>query len=291
MHQYLRAIGFSDVTKQDMETLVKDTWDHFEYHEIVNEGESMNFAEVSKPFAEQMGIAIRGEYTSEDEFEWEYYYPYFKGEGITSTEEVTVERHADGDAYSGVCDDVKIGVTLIFYLQNIAEYLNHIGDHSLNRSYTVTLSGLSNSGKILLPISKNESQIKNDREASINRNKLIAAARNGDEDAIGSLTLEDMDMYSMISRRIMYEDVLSIVDTYFMPYGVECDQYSIMGEILNYQLVENSITKEEIYILTLDCNELTFDICINKDDLVGEPESGRRFRGTIWLQGSINYEE
>ena len=98
-------------------------------------------------------------------------------------------------------------------------------------------------------------------------------------------------MYSMISRRIMYEDVLSIVDTYFMPYGVECDQYSIMGEILNYQLVENSITKEEIYILTLDCNELTFDICINKEDLVGEPERGRRFRGTIWLQGRINYED
>ena len=124
-----------------------------------------------------------------------------------------------------------------------------------------------------------------------NRNKLIAAARNGDEDAIESLTLEDMDMYSMISRRIMYEDVLSIVDTYFMPYGVECDQYSIMGEILNYQLVENSITNEEIYILTLDCNELTFDICINKEDLVGEPERGRRFRGTIWLQGRINYED
>lgn len=289
MHQYLRAIGFSDVNKEDMEKLIKDTWDHYEYHQMMNYGRERNFAEVSKTFAEQMGLSIRGEYTSQDEFEWEYYYPFFHGNGITSEEDVTVEKHASGESFSGVCDDVKIGVTLIFYLQNIVEYMNHAAENDFQPKPTLTLSGLSISGKILLPISKNETQVKNDREASLNRNKLIAAARNGDEDAIESLTLEDMDMYSMISRRILYEDVLTIVDTYFMPYGVECDQYSIMGEILNFQLVENSITKEEIYIMTLDCNELVFDVCINREDLVGEPAVGRRFRGVIWLQGHLNF--
>ena len=59
--------------------------------------------------------------------------------------------------------------------------------------------------------------------------------RDGDEDAIENLTLEDMDTYSMLSRRIAYEDVLSIVDTCFMPYGVESDQYSVIGEILDYK--------------------------------------------------------
>ena len=49
---------------------------------------------------------------------------------------------------------------------------------------------------------------------------------------------------------IQKEDVFSLVDTYFMPYGVECDQYSVLGEILNCNLVENEITKEEIYKLT-----------------------------------------
>ena len=44
-----------------------------------------------------------------------------------------------------------------------------------------------------------------------------------------SLTMEDIDMYTMISRRIQHEDVYSIVDTYLMPYGIECDQYSLMG--------------------------------------------------------------
>ncbi len=42
------------------------------------------------------------------------------------------------------------------------------------------------------------------------RNQLIEAARRGDEDAIESLTLEDMDTYTTISRRIQKEDVFSL---------------------------------------------------------------------------------
>ena len=124
---------------------------------------------------------------------------------------------------------------------------------------------------------------------NMNRDRMIAAARDGDQDAIESLTLEDIDMYAAISRRSKKEDVLTIVESYFMPYGIACDQYSIMGNILNVQLVQNSLTEEFIYILTLECNELTFDICINKLDLLGEPLPGRRFRGTVWIQGMVDF--
>ena len=71
---------------------------------------------------------------------------------------------------------------------------------------------------------------------------MIAAARNGDEEAMENLTMEEMDTYSMISNRIVHEDILSIVDSYFMPYGIQCDQYSILGEIIEYHTVQNNIT-------------------------------------------------
>ena len=116
---------------------------------------------------------------------------------------------------------------------------------------------------------------------------LIAAARDGDEDAIESLTLEDIDMYSMLSKRIVNEDVLSIVDSYFMPYGIESDQYSVLGEILNYYYTENTITGQKICVITVDTNDLVYDICINEKDLMGVPLVGRRFKGTIWLQGYV----
>ena len=119
----------------------------------------------------------------------------------------------------------------------------------------------------------------------------MAQAREGNEEAIETLTLEDMDIYNSVCKKIRNEDVLSLVDTYFMPFGVECDQYSILAEIKECTLIKNKETDEEIYVMTLNCNELTFDMCINKIDLYGEPKVGRRFKGTIWMQGTINFPD
>ena len=119
--------------------------------------------------------------------------------------------------------------------------------------------------------------------------QMIAAARNGDEEAMENLTMEEMDTYSMISNRIVHEDILSIVDSYFMPYGIQCDQYSILGEIIEYHTVQNNITDEELVQMTVECNNIRFDICINRVDLLGDPAVGRRFKGTIWLQGQLHF--
>ena len=143
----------------------------------------------------------------------------------------------------------------------------------------------------MMPIQKTEWQKKKIQKDTVTRNRLIQAARGGDEEAIESLTLEDMDTYTTISRRIQKMDVFSLVDTYFMPYGVECDQYSILGEILECNSVKNSMTGEEVFIMQVCCNDLNFQVCINKKDLMGEPAVGRRFKGSIWLQGYINYPD
>ena len=153
----------------------------------------------------------------------------------------------------------------------------------------MTLSALSVSGTVMLPIKKDKEQLQRVKQESATRSSLMAAARKGDEDAIETLTLEDMDMYTAISKRIHKEDVFSLVDTYFMPYGVECDHYSVLGEIMEMNLVTNKVTGEKIYILKICTNELTFDLSINIIDLYGEPQVGRRFKGVIWLQGNINF--
>ena len=118
---------------------------------------------------------------------------------------------------------------------------------------------------------------------------LMNAAKNGDQEAMESLTLEDIDTYSRVSQRLIYEDVFSIVDTYFMPCGIECDRYSILGEILELYTIQNEDSGEELYVMRLDVNELQFDICVPVKDVLGEPEEGRRFKGDIWLQGRLNF--
>ncbi len=291
MHKFMRAIGFSQLNeRQEQQRLITDIILNSTNRSYTSNGEETILAEFCEDFATNIGIAVCGEFDSEDKFTYDYFYPYLRGTGITSYEDVSVERHAEKESYAGICDDIKVGVSLIFYLQNIVPYVKAQNMNMLPiRGTSLTLSGLSVSGSILLPISKNENEKRKIEKLSKNRNQLIAAARKGDEEAIENLTLEDMDTYTVISKKILTEDVFTLVDTYFMPYGVECDQYSIMGEITEYYLEKNKLTNEEIYVLKLNCNDLEFDICINKADLYGEPEVGRRFKGIIWLQGYINY--
>lgn len=295
MHKYLRAIGFSGLqNRKEVQKLVLDciqTASERNYVSSSNE-EEVTFVEFCKEFAQNMGIAVRGEFDEENNFIYNYYFPYLRGVNTSSEEDVSIERHAEKESYAGICDDLRVGVSLIFYFQNVIPYLKYKGRNQIPvRGTTLTLSGLSCQGTIMMPIIKNEKEKSRVKQVSQNRSHLIEAARQGDEDAIESLTLEDMDTYTTISRKIQKEDVFSLVDTYFMPYGVECDQYSILGEIEECRQVQNQITGEKIYLMTINCNEMVFDICINQADLLGEPESGRRFKGVVWMQGYINFPE
>lgn len=292
MHRYLRAIGFSNIQKrEEYEELVRFTSECYQTEESAVTSEGEDFSERRKAFAEQMGLMVRGVYDEKEQFHAEYCIPYFTGKAERFYEDMVIERHAEKESYAGVCDDMNLGVSLIFYLQNVTEYLNRKRYGRMDSvTASVILSGLSVEGKVLMPVYQ-KMPVVSEIKASQERSRMIQAARDGDEDAIENLTLEDMDMYSMISRRITDEDVFSIVTTHFMPCGVECDHYNIMGEILDVNQLENNKTHEKIYSLTVEVNEIIMDICINQKDLLGEPKAGRRFRGIIWLQGLVHFEE
>jgi len=294
LHRYLRAVGFSELKNRsqvnDLLAYIIRSADEKRYTSI-NDTDVM-FAEYSKEFAENIGLVVRGEYNEDNQFIFDYYFPYIRGIQISSYEDISIERHAEKESYAGVCDDIKVGVTLIFYLQNIISYLKIKNAGRLPiKGTSLVLSGLSVDGRILLPIKKNEQDLKKIKQSKVNRSRLLTAAKHGDEQAMESLTLEDLDTYSSISRKILTQDVYTLVDTYFMPYGVECDQYSILGEIVDFEYVTNRMTKEKLCQMTVNCNDLIFDVCINVADLVGEPEIGRRFKGVIWMQGMINFPD
>ncbi|MCI8491340.1 MAG: DUF3881 family protein [Lachnospiraceae bacterium] len=289
MHSYLKAIGFEQMSHAKLMEILNQVVDQPNYMNIAKDSQGDEFVEFSKDFGKSVGITVCGSYMEDGSFEMEYYFPYFRGTGVTSKEHIEIEKHSDKESYAAVCDDIKLGVTLIFFLQNVAEYLKQKSAWKKNvvPKMSATLAGLSLDGKILLPINKSDVQIQKKEQMTRTRNQMIAAAREGDEDAIESLTLEDMDMYSMLSKRIVKEDILSIVDSYFMPYGVESDQYSILGEILNIEYIENTFTGTRVCVMTLDTNDLIYDVCINEENLLGEPMVGRRFKGNIWLQGMV----
>jgi hypothetical protein len=286
----MRAIGFNLDNRIQLKKVLRETKRNFTHKTITSYRRNEDFCEYKKECGVRIGVTLSGGLDLEERFDQDFYFPYFTGSGITTYAEVIIERKYEKEQYVGVCEDPNIGISLIFFLQNGIEFMKEqqLGITPAGNT-SVTFSGLALSGKILFPVLKNESMIRSEREASNNRKKLIHAARNGDQTAIETLTLDDIDTYSTVSRRLLNEDVFSIVDTYFMPYGVECDLYAILGEILKVRLVENIYTKVKLYHLTLEINELQFDICVPAKELMGEPAVGRRFKGNIWLQGHINF--
>lgn len=293
MHKYLRAVGFSMYQKKrDIVSLLDLLEKQPSLTRCVEIDSETNICEMRIEVASGIGISIIGELNEEGKLEREFYIPYLESMIESTTAECSIQRHIEKETFAGMADEMKIGISLIFYVQNLLEYREkQLKNSGFHRVKSINLSGLSVSGKVLLPVKKTPEQIEMARAAIANRNHLLEAARNGDPSAMETLTIDDIDLYSKISRRAMKEDLYSIIDSCFMPCGIECDQYSVIGEIKDIQKVKNIYTKEELYILSLECNDILFKICINSQDLIGKPEIGRRFKGQIWLQGILNFEE
>ncbi len=288
MHSFLSSIGFSNIkNRRLLEPVYKEILKSPTRKTISTISADTRVIQLDKDFGGGFGISLIGEMAIDGSISIEHYFPYVSSDLITTQDRIFIEKHGDKESYAGVSEDYNLSLTLIFFVQNIADYersrwMNN-SNQFISKAY---LAALSTHGKIILEVNKTAAQTR-DTSVNSNRSKLIEAARQGDRAALENLTLDDMDTYSLIGKRTKREDILSIVETSFMPYGIETEHYSIIGNILNSELKTNTFTGEEIYILTVDANDLAMNIAINKKQLIGEPAPGRRFKGEIWLQGRI----
>ena len=258
------------------------------------------YAELTKYYGPNMGIRVYGELDSFG-FHRQYYFPFLEGALDTTEKEVSVDIRTDGQGYCGMAEENRVGVSLIFYLQNPAQFVRVCSAKQLpGEPVTTTLTALARSGTILLPKKdsgmpraevayENRQEINGQRERSVR--ETIFSGDDDRSDLILDDIEDDMDKFAMITRRVVHEDILTIVDSYFMPNGMECDQYQILGTILHWVKVQNITTGEQVVQMTMDCNDMVLDVCINAADLLGEPAEGRRFKGNVWLQGHINFSE
>lgn len=290
MHSFLKAVGFRNIkSRNEVEQLVRLVIEQGAERYMATIGGKNLFTEILLEVAEDIGVALRGEYDEHGNFHMEHYFPYLKGQNVSTNETVFISKRVDTDAYTGMCDDYRLGVSLIFYLQNVTDYVSS-GYPEERKARPITLAALATEGKILLPtVSMKEAPVKEAVDTS-GRTKLMEAARNGDKEAMEALTIDDIDLYAQISRRLKSEDVYSIVETTFIPYGSESDNYTILARIESVEERKNRMTGEELYYMNLRCNDLCFPMCINKKDLYGEPKEGRRFRGNIWMQGMVGFD-
>lgn len=288
MHKYLRTVGFRDLkNKKELKEILTDVVMTSSDRSFAQIDDDTRVAIMCKNISPSLGISVCGEFDEEGHFVFDYYFPYLRSFVKSVQEEISVERHSSQISFAGVCEEVNFGVILIFYLQNFAGYMDAQKEGTLSKSY-VSLTGLSTNGRIIFPLEKSSMQRRNQKIYSEKRKNLMQDARKGVESAIESLSMQDMGLYNTICKKILESDVYSLVDTTFIPCGVESDHYAILGEILHVKEETNMYTNDKIYILTLNCNDIIMDVAINSEDLMGVPAVGRRFKGDIWLQGSIH---
>ncbi len=291
MHKFLRTIGFSKIqTDMQLEPLIERAVNEKNKTLVINGTEGSVIEQYQLPVAPSMGIAVVGERTKDGVFHRNYYFPYMRSYDGTLTEAGSVERHLEKETYAGVLEDFRSGITLIFYLTNSVQLRELVKMQMHVRARQAFLTGLACEGKILLPIEKKE-DVETRKSRSNERRSLVEAARQGDQEAINTLTETDINMYNEAQHRLLTEDLYSIVETSFMPTGVECDIYSILGEIVSLRVKENVYTHENVVDMKVSCNDCIFHVAINESDLEGVPQVGRRFKGKIWMQGNLEFIE
>ena len=291
MHRFLQAAGLSAF---DTETKVYN----FIRGEVINDAHRS--AEVRNPdgsvereyrymFNEFIGLSVNVLYFDDGNGLLLRYYPFYNTYELSSSEICSVERHLAAETYAGLIDEYKIGLSLIFYVNNPMTYRMRPDCEKQYDFRGTYLTAFANSGTVLLPIAKNEEDLDESIREGAEKERLFEAARNGDEEAMETLTMSDLDMFQSINLRMENEDLYSVVEQSLMPSGIECDQYSVIGEITGVSENVNYRTNEELWLISLSCNSVEFNLCIRKDDLLGEPLPGRRLKCRIWLTGRVDF--
>ena len=300
MHKYLRAIGFSALRE-------KKQIDDFFSNELTDSNLIASYKTEDQRMVGQfeimvaptIGISVIAE---EDKGigNIDFYFPFARGYDNVIVEECSIERHSDKEAYDGIIDDYRLGMAVIFYLTNVNDYntlIKHYKDKDIKFN-RVHLSALSLEGSVILPIQNKSNDNIDFEDTNFNRGELQdnnyfnrGTFDIGDKNALPiyeSLQSNDM-FYRTIIERYKKEDLFSIVESSIVPYGIECDKYLVVANILNVSQITNRYTNEKIYDIRVETLGIKFNICINEKDLVGEPKVGRRFRGVVWLMGDVEF--
>ena len=288
MHKFLKAAGFGSLTEKKIYDLI---WKNVVRREYSSGSAALDketvIVEYRRKVNNYIGICAAVVYAGIDYRELVYYFPYYNSEELSSESECSIERHTAADTYSGIIDEYSLGISLIFYINNPLGITKR-SDRGNNIKFQGTyLAAFANEGTVILPVAEPDNEIYDDT-AALSREELLEAAFGGDEDAIETLTSSDISMLQELSDRIEYEDLYSVVEQSFMPCGIECDQYSIIGEIIEVDEDVNIITNESLWLLRVSCNDISFRLCINKNSLIGEPMKGRRIKCRIWMQGRLD---
>lgn len=292
----MKAIGFSGIkSKQSWDDLVADVlraptrtfMRQYEKNKVV--------VEYYKEYGDKIYLLVRvalGEETHtkpKPKLFIEECEPYVEATYALEIQDLEIEDTEDDFIFYVVCEDVGTGMQIVFWLQNVIEYLDCIDDDAVD--YTgINIVGIASEGTIILPIEKGEGDSEYETTEREYLRTMLQRAKAGDEEAIEMLEKEEEQLDEQLKERLRKEDFLTVMDGYFLPTTNVEATYAVLGTIKEFQVRHNRRTKEKMYWIYMDVNGMLIEIIINMEDLVGKPYVGMRFMGTCWMQGTVEFE-
>lgn len=245
-----------------------------------------NVATAERDVVGKAGLMVIGEADASGELNPDTLMPYLRG-GVTSSDaRISYEKKAGMAGYSGMCEDNRFGMALIFTVSNPQDVLRAEQDYLLKEApfSKVALSILLSEGTVLLPLASAD-KVPVRKTESLKERMEDAIAN--DPEALERLAREELVRFEKAMKKVQETDIFSVVDNFFMPHGMESDQYYFMGVILSKKLFVNELTDEHFYRMVIDCNGVEFTIAVNQKDLEGEPTAGYRLKGRGMLMGEL----
>ncbi len=290
MESPLKSIGFSKLDDDyTIEDLLTDIIGQPTEQQTIEVEDKHLLAEYFKQVAHNTYVMARVAVNNEaktpqlDVYDCEPYVEATKSIRVVDPE---VECIDDASAYYVICEEQETGMQLIFWLQNVITYLEATKKNQVVTS--VNVAALASEGTVVLPVQKDEEEEVLEKEERDKLRSIFDKMKQGDSEAREILEREEKEMDKQLKERMKEEDFLSIMSGYFIPVTLEEATYAILGEITHIEERTNKETKENMYVFTLNVNDLSLEVVIHKDTLVGMPSIGMRFMGTAWLQGTVN---
>lgn len=288
MTNNIRAIGLSSIEKNtkrksELLKLVKnDPHKSYFYFDGMDK-----IAENYYYIGENYGIVAYGKILEDGSFKMTKWHSFVHSLQTNEITDVMFDK-IRGNQFV-FAEEHKAGNRLEFALTNMCQYYDYMAADKYIPKFNANIAGLSSEGNVIFPVAKNEKTRKIRRKEEKRHNELINLLRKGDEMAETKLMEHSQAIAHNARERLKKEDVLSVFESYFFPYGNREGIFAILGDILDVNEVVNPFTNETVYDLFISATNTKFNVFINKIDLTGVPSAGMRFRGRCQLRGSLDF--
>jgi len=294
---FMRSVGFTRIRFFDnINSIKKEITENPDKKVVLAyKGEGI-FVELYKTYGDGIGILARGVMKDDETVNIESWEAFAISELDLAVNKYVVE-FADNQPLI-VFEDVGTGNELVFALQNRIDFIKdeqRFINHGRSVLYSkeegivkrkVNYAAFSVYGSVILPVHKENEDAAYDNDDSDEHTQVIRFTESEDE-ALNLLQNYAEEALKDIGERLVDEDLLSVIEGFFLPMEENETDYSVLGEIEDVFEIANKLTKETVMRLSLNITGTKMQLLINKRDLIGHPSVGMRFMGTCRLRGTV----